>query len=378
MKIKTLSSTLIILILPLFFFGQIRVSEFIQSSKLASETDNALYFIDFWATWCGPCIHASNYLASLQGQYPDNFYVLSLSQESSEVVKRFMTKHETDLAMAIDYEGEVFNKYGVKSLPYGVLLNASGEKLWEGHPADFKDYHLRPFLRSNTQKSALNEVIKVQSYEKEVVVEETANFKKDFDILQLETTDITAQLEVIKKSDFIELNGSLKDILTYAFSIHKDQIKVAPDANLNYSMRFKEGTKSYNNIASSIVKRLKLRKQIFDVEGEAIVFNITEPRFWDTNQINWGPDTQRFLIGDSEIQADDVSLNQISYKLANILEMPVIINDKDLANELHDWNIHYKYFDLMVSSMKDNYGISVEKKTTPYPNYVITNRGKRR
>jgi len=99
----------------MFIFGQIKISEYIQPSSIATQTNNKLYFVYFWATWDGPCIHASKYIESLQKQYPENFYVLSLSQESPEVVKRFVLKHKNGLATAIDYEGETFPKYKVYS-----------------------------------------------------------------------------------------------------------------------------------------------------------------------------------------------------------------------------------------------------------------------
>ena len=34
--------------------------------------------IDFWGTWCGPCIPAKKYLGSLQKQFPRDFYVISM------------------------------------------------------------------------------------------------------------------------------------------------------------------------------------------------------------------------------------------------------------------------------------------------------------
>jgi len=355
-----------------FIFGQIKVSEYIQPSSIATQTNNKLYFVDFWATWCGPCIHASKYIESLQKQYPENFYVLSLSQESPEVVKRFMLKHKNGLATAIDYEGETFSKYKVYSLPYSVLLNAQGTKIWEGHSANFKPHHIEKFLRENQSKISLDKMIIAQAYQKVAVKKEELP-KKGFEIVKLNKS-WNNTLQVKKHDSYLELKGSLKDILAYALDSYKSQIKIPNDINDSYQVRFKFNTDAYYNKAKVVLKALKLKETNENIKGEVLVFEINVPTFWDTNQIDWGEDAQHFLIGDSEIKGDNVTLNQIKYQLSDVLETPIIIASKNIDSCIHDWDIHYKYFNLMVSNMKDNYGIVIEKKVVDYPEYIITKR----
>lgn len=368
MKLKRNIVLLVVILCPLIFFGQIKVSKTIQPSKIAKSDENALYFIDFWATWCGPCIHASKYLESLQKQFPNKFYIVSLSQESPEVINRFMEKHETGLAVAIDYQGETFTKHNVKSLPYGVLYNAMGFKLWEGHAADLKNYHIKEYLRNNKTTSSLNSFFEIHKY-KEAVVEKTAEIKKDF--MYIENSEIemeSSQIQIIEKSNFLELRGSLKDILSYSLKSCNKQIEIPQKLNKYYAMRFKKGSKEYENKEKYILKALRLKKDKEEVQGDFLVLNIEEPNFWNTKQIDWGENNASYLIGDSEIQADNVPLNEVTYKLANLLETPVIIINDQVSEVLHDWQIHYKYFELMSANLSD-YGIKVEKKKGFYPQY---------
>ena len=86
--------------------------------------------IEFWATWCGPCITVSDYLDVLQEQYINDLYILSLSEETPETVKKFLNRRPTRFATAIDYDGETFKKYGVKDLPFAVLLDADANIVW--------------------------------------------------------------------------------------------------------------------------------------------------------------------------------------------------------------------------------------------------------
>ncbi len=369
MKIKRL--LLLLLLVPMVFFGQIRISETIKMSSIASDENNALYFVDFWATWCGPCIAAEKQLASLQRQYPKNFYVMSLSQESPEVVRRYMKKHDLQLGVAIDYNGETFSNYNIASLPYGILLNAKGEKLWEGHPADFKTYHLDGYLNTNTKQLSVEKMFKLQSY-KPLAVTKDITLNGDYDIKEIDET--IERLQVVKKPNFLELSGSLKDIMAYANNVYTNQINITSKLNKTYRMRFKNNTSVLYKIDEIVLRHLKLKQQDTLANGEVLFFNLSGAHFWDVNQIDWGNDTPNFLIGDADIKADNVSLNQVSFQLANLLELPVIASDNSMANELHDWEIHYKYFDLMSSSLKDTYGIKIEKKISEYPKYMITKK----
>ena len=374
MKFSKTALYLICFLSSSFIFSQIKVSEHIQPSTIAKQNNNSLYFVDFWATWCGPCIHASKYIESLQKQFPENFYVLSLSQESPEIVKRFMLKHKNGLAVAIDFEGETFTKNNVSSLPYSILYNAEGSKIWEGHTADFKPYHVQKFLRENKSQTTINRMITTQAYQKAIAKEEVTP-KKDFQFIKLRNGVDNKMLQVVRHENYLELKGSLKDILAYSFDSYKNQIDIPSSINNVYQMRFKLNTDAYNEKAKVILKALRLKQINKEVKGEALVFDIKTPTFWDTNQIDWGNDTQHFLIGDSEIKADNVTLNQIKYQLSNLLETPIIITSRNIDSNVHDWDIHYKYFELMVSGMSENYGILVKKKVVDYPRYIITKKG---
>ncbi|GAA4957122.1 TlpA disulfide reductase family protein [Algibacter aquimarinus] len=365
---------ILFLLVPIFSFGQIHLSEIIQDSKIVDDTKSKLFFIDFWATWCGPCITVSKYLNSLQAQYPNDFYIISLSQESPDVVKRFMTKHQTGLAVSMDYEGETFAKYGVVSLPYGVLINAKGDKIWEGHPAELKGHHIKEFLIKNNEEAYLKNMFKYEAYKK---VSRTSNReklpKKDFQYSKL-TNIYIDELKIEKRAGFLELKGTLKQILAYVNSVNTNQIELSSKLNEIYKMTFKYDYYAHNKMKRAIYKAFKLKESFNYIKGEVITFNIEKAKLWDNKQIDWGNDTPNFLVGDSDIKADNVSFNDIKYKLSSLLKTPIVIeNDAEILdkNSSNDWYLHYKYFDLMVANFLDNYGIKVEKKSMVYPKYTI-------
>lgn len=48
--------------------------------------------IDFWATWCVPCIHEMSFLDSLKREHPSKFNVLMVTQEKESTVNRFFKR----------------------------------------------------------------------------------------------------------------------------------------------------------------------------------------------------------------------------------------------------------------------------------------------
>lgn len=365
---------LILMLCPVLIFGQMRISERIQESPVTNNEESKLFFVDFWATWCGPCITVSKYLSSVQRQYPNDFYILSLSQENPEIVNRYLIKRKTDLAVAIDYEGETFAKYGVVSLPYGVLLNADGEKLWEGHPAELKKHQIDAFLKAHGKSAYVNTMFKLDAYQKENKELNIANtLDEDFEYVKL-TNNYNDELQIEKKDTYLQLTGTLKQILAYTNAVSEVQIELSPNnANESYKMTFKYDSNAYSKMKKTIYRTFKLKESYLESEGEVIVLNIANAKLWDDRQIDWGNDTPNFLIGDSDIKADNVSLNDIKYKLSSLLKTPILIENNISLNKnlKHDWDIHYKYFELMTTNFLDNYGINVEKKRMPYPKYSI-------
>jgi len=311
-------------------------------------------------------------MSVLQKQFPENFYVIALSQENPETVKRFLKKNKTDLAVAIDYEGEAFKKYNINSLPQAVLLNAHGTVLWKGHPADLKTYHLSDFLRQNTECIEFKNLFEIQNLVGPIS-EIKYRPKHDFEFYEIPNTEFTP-IEVIRNDTFLEIKGSLQDIFAYAFKVYKGQILIDPDLNKTYQMYFKTGWSTDEKMGQTICKALNLNLNTTKARDNAIVLSLGKSQFWGTQQINWGVDAPKYLIGNSQLQADNVSLVDLSYKLANLLEIPIVTTSGYDNHREHDWQIHYKYFDLMQADLMDNYGVKAEKELSDYLQYIISKK----
>lgn len=348
--------------------AQVKVSEFIQESSIASSGDNKLYFVDFWATWCGPCITAKEHLGVLQKQFPSDLYIVSLTKENPLTVERFLKKKPTDLAVAIDYNGETFSNYGVKALPDGILFNAEGKVLWKGGAPDLKAAIVSKFLNQQRTTTSLDSFFQIVETIEEINSEYVPTETLEIKAIGMEDMP----LSVIDNDKYLKLTGSLKPIVGYLAKIYSNQIVLEEGLDTNYEIYFKKPFNTNENLAYKLITQMNLGVERQYGEGEGINFVVETPKFWDTNQIDWGKNNAKYLVGDSQIKADNVSLRDIAYQLAYVLNMPVIVpDDTELTLSLHDWDFHYKFFQLMQTDLEDNYGIKAEKKTITYPVYHI-------
>ena len=368
MKIKRYLLVVSALFFACFMHAQIQLSETIQSSKISNPDNKSLFFVDFWATWCGPCVFANEYLEVLQKQYSDKFYVVSITEENPEKVKRYVENRPTDLAVVIDYEGMTFDKNKVKVLPYGILLNAKGIILWKGSPTDFKASHLEKFLKQNSNVASFEDVFKIESIDNNKIVIDYIP-EKNFEIKEL-TNVVLETLKVSSKNGFKQYNGSLSSILANSIQVIENQIIIPDNLNKHYQIFIKENEELLPYLISSL--DIELSGSV--MEGEVLVVDNSNERFWDTNQIDWGNDTARYLIDDTQIQADNVNFKDVLYQLSTILELPIVTTTSIDDSSKHDWMIHHKFFSLMQSDVLDNYGLQVEKKHASYKTYIITKK----
>lgn len=105
--------------------------------------------INFWATWCPPCVEEMPSLQRLQQQFdPEVFQVIAinLGQSQTTVSEFFATDTFIfDLPVYLDAKGNAFSQFKIAGMPTSFLLNKDGELIetivgareWD-HPANLK------------------------------------------------------------------------------------------------------------------------------------------------------------------------------------------------------------------------------------------------
>ncbi len=110
---------------------------------LAKGRNKNVYVIEFWATWCPPCVMSIPHLTKIQKRYRDkNVVVVSITDEPPRLVTQFVQKQgdKMGFTVACDKEQKTTVSYlfasGQTGIPTTFIVDRKGKIAWIGSPFD--------------------------------------------------------------------------------------------------------------------------------------------------------------------------------------------------------------------------------------------------
>lgn len=92
-----------------------------------SEQKGKVVLLNFWATWCGPCVKEMPAFERLKEDYGDDVAILAVDcMEEKETVDKFIKKKGYTFPVAYDVEGMIGMKYPTDGIPYTLVINKDG------------------------------------------------------------------------------------------------------------------------------------------------------------------------------------------------------------------------------------------------------------
>lgn len=123
--------------------------------KISQFEDGKVYVVEFWATWCGPCVASMPHLSNLQQAFmDDSVQIISITDEDLDSVERFlkmkvsgkkeMTYGELtgNYCLTADPDGSMSENYlqaaRQTGIPAAFIVGKTGKIEWIGHPAEME------------------------------------------------------------------------------------------------------------------------------------------------------------------------------------------------------------------------------------------------
>lgn len=97
--------------------------------------------LNFWATWCGPCVGEMPALQKLADEYPDELVILAVNcSEDKGTVQKFIKNNGYTFPIVLDTDGAIqFMFGGITSLPTTFIIDEDGYIVAAGSGASDAD-----------------------------------------------------------------------------------------------------------------------------------------------------------------------------------------------------------------------------------------------
>ncbi len=97
--------------------------------------------LDFWQTWCVPCVEEIPHLKSLQEKYKAQGLVVlgvtdKLDQEGVGKMREFLHEYKLNYPALLDEKGMVAAQYNIRGYPHNFLIGKDGSLAYEKHGPD--------------------------------------------------------------------------------------------------------------------------------------------------------------------------------------------------------------------------------------------------
>lgn len=132
-SLKQLAFFFILLTVSLLFLPKVNAQEVLNSQ---AELEQALIkhrgevvYIDFWASWCGPCRKSFPWMNKVQTQYQSQgFSIISINLDADKALaEQFLKEIPANFAVIYDPKGKIAKHFKIQGMPSSMLIGRDGK-----------------------------------------------------------------------------------------------------------------------------------------------------------------------------------------------------------------------------------------------------------
>ncbi len=126
----------------------LKVETWVKGGPIAKFEPGHVYVVEFWATWCGPCIASMPHISALQAEYAGkatvigtNIWERKYDDTTLAMIEKFVEAQGERMAYAVAYDGtskamdtSFMRAAGRNGIPSAFIVDQKGVIAWMGHP----------------------------------------------------------------------------------------------------------------------------------------------------------------------------------------------------------------------------------------------------
>jgi thiol-disulfide isomerase/thioredoxin len=134
-----------------------------KSTLNLRETKGKILIIEFWGTWCGPCIPALEHLDELQKKFKNDVAVVGISDDTEERLNKFLLKRPVAIPLVSDTFDKKSTFFKIEGVPITYVVDRTNKILAITSPSEITEESLKKLIENknvdfkyNTGKSFSN------------------------------------------------------------------------------------------------------------------------------------------------------------------------------------------------------------------------------
>lgn len=356
-------------LLPVLCFGQkegkIELSEWVLAPSVA-QTQKPLIFLDFWATWCKPCLTSMTYTKTLESTFEDDVLFVYLSDEPAHKVSRFMEEKNLHFISALDQERISINRFDIQILPQAILMGPEGQVIWKGKPTDLSAQDLQSFVQHYaTKKGNKDRFVLNQKIEEELVWN---NFQHQPSSLFYAIDEHVSSQYSFEAGDY-SFSGPVETLISLVYGVADYQIK--PTQKDQY-LRIKSDAQSafeFNNLVDQFLRK---HYQMHSKTQKHLIYELhlkNDENLLDAQVYDFEKGNNAYLVDESSVLIDNADLQAMTGILSSFSDYDFTYKGQN--KKLYDWNIYVGDAQNMWLQLKEEFQFTVKEKEVVIDFYYL-------
>jgi thiol-disulfide isomerase/thioredoxin len=97
-----------------------------SGTKINLKAKKGLVIVNFWASWCRPCVSEFKTLNKLKDKYQDKVFILGINNDEEEPRKKvamIQSKYKLKFESLVDPKGNYASEFNILALPASIVYH---------------------------------------------------------------------------------------------------------------------------------------------------------------------------------------------------------------------------------------------------------------
>ncbi|MFN8671188.1 MAG: TlpA disulfide reductase family protein [Candidatus Sericytochromatia bacterium] len=295
-----------------------------------------IILLDFWATWCGPCLESMPYLNKIQERYKEDIVVIAISDEKDKTIKKFLKDKKFNFIIGQDINNDTNIAYPHSWIPYTVMINKNKEILGEIFPLKLTYNMIDKMIAENKSLDDIKKDFKIPKEYQTYLALSLSNKKQKTETYFI-THDNDFQEIKIENQPLIKIYKKvLGNYIAESNIVNKIKNLKYKDNRYNFYLRYniKDTQDNFKYLLNSLDLSSGISSKIEKLEKETLLLKIKN--------------TDKLKSNSNNLKKVKISDNKFEGLAINSLDLKNFIQNKFNITVIDETNINGKLFDLNI------------------------------